>query len=217
MTALAELLRPAEAAVVAAVELRDVNRAIDEHILSKDFISLDNGRRVHAAACTLIAFYFDSARRLTSEERIQAIRESEARILAVEWETWASNLLGDWTVRHDFLTIDLAPFVRRTGERLGDLIAARAMVVSDPTILDGTPVIEGTRVPVHDVAAALAADASMERVREAYPSLGEREIRLSALYAEANPQRGRPRTPVSLPEGSVIVTDRRVSRHRAAR
>ena len=35
------MLRPAEAAVVAQVTLRDVNRAIDERILPDAFFSLD--------------------------------------------------------------------------------------------------------------------------------------------------------------------------------
>jgi uncharacterized protein (DUF433 family) len=211
MSAAAELLKPTEVAVVARVNLRDVNRVIDEHILSDAFISVDNGRQVLASACSLISFYFSSARQLTSEERLHAIRQAEPRLLAARAEAWATLLCKDWTVRDDFLTIDLEPFLRRTLERLGVLTAARDMVTSSPDVLGGTPVIRGTRAPVYDVAAALAA-ATPARVLEAYPALTEDQVRLAAIYAEATPPRGRPRAAAQLPEGAVIVSDRRVPR-----
>ena len=90
MTAVAEMLKASEAAVVSRVSLRDVNRVIDEHILPDAFVSLDNGRHVLAGACSLIAFYFESARRLTSEERLFTIRTAEPRLSrsrAPRWDT----------------------------------------------------------------------------------------------------------------------------------
>ena len=149
MGSAAEMLKPTEAAVVAHVALRDVNRVIDERILPEGFFSLDDGRRVAATACTLIAFYFDSAKRLTSEERLFAIREVGSRLRRSRTLTLDSSADEDWTVRDEFLTIDLAPFVRRTKERMGRLTAARQLVVSDPEILGGTPIVRGTRVPVY--------------------------------------------------------------------
>jgi hypothetical protein len=70
-----DMLKLTEAAVVARVALRDVNRVIDERLLPEGFFSLDDGRRVAATACGLISFYVDSAKRLTSQERLFAIRE----------------------------------------------------------------------------------------------------------------------------------------------
>ncbi|MCW2245432.1 uncharacterized protein (DUF433 family) [Azospirillum fermentarium] len=212
----AELLRPAEAAVVARVPVRDVNRAIDEHILPDDFFSLDDGRHVAAMACPLIAFYVDSARRLTAEERLFTIREAGGRLRGFQARALASLRDEDWTVRDGFLTIDLAPFIERTTERLDRLAAARALAVSDPGILGGTPVIRGTRVPVHDVAASVAAGLSMDQILAAYPSLDTATVELAMFYAEANPVRGRPRAAEGLPAGAVIVTDRRVARRRKA-
>lgn len=208
----AEMLRPAEAALVARVTLRDVNRAIDERILPEDFFSLDDGRRVAVGGCTLIAFYVDSARRLTSEERLFAIREAGARLRGLGAGALAALAEEDWTVRDEFLTIDLAPFVRRTRERMERLAAARDMVVTDPEILGGTPVIRGTRIPVYDVAASVAAGIPPERILAAYPSLDAERIALAALYAEANPPRGRPRSGDGFPKGATIVADRRVPR-----
>jgi uncharacterized protein (DUF433 family) len=211
-----DMLKPTEAAVVARVALRDVNRAIDERILPEGFFSLDDGRRVAASACTLISFYFDSAKRLTSEERLFAIREVGVRLRKFRTRALASLVKEDWTVRDEFLTIDLAPFVKRTKERMDRLAAAREMVVSDPEVLGGVPVVRGTRVPIHDVAASVAAGLPMDRILAAYPSLDADKIELASIYAEANPARGRPRSSDELPKGAVIVTDRRVPRRRKA-
>jgi len=214
MPAVAEMLKASEAAVVSRVSLRDVNRVIDEHILPEAFVSLSDGRHVLAAACSLIAFYFESARRLTAEERLFAIRTAEDRLAKASTLPWSALLREDWTVHHGFLTIDLMPFMRSASERLDDLAAARVNVTSSPDILGGTPVVRGTRVPVYDVAASVGAGNSMERILEAWPSLDAEKIRLASIYAEANPLRGRPRVSGDLPEGSIIITDRRVPRRR---
>ncbi len=216
MTAVAEMLKPSEAAVVARVSLRDVNRAIDEHILPEVFVSLDNGRHVLAGACSFISFYFESARRLTSEERLFAIKTIGPRLTRSRFQAWPALLREDWTVRDEFLTIDLLPFVKETSKRLADLAAARELVSVSPNVLGGTPVISGTRVPVYDVAASVAAGLPIERILDAWPSLDAVKVHLAAIYAEANPLRGRPRVSTDLPEGATIIADRRVARSRKA-
>ncbi len=216
MPAVAEMLKVSEVAVVSRVSLRDVNRALDEHILPDAFVSFDNGRYVLAGACSLITFYFASARRLSSEERLSAIRTAEPRLARSRALPWAALLREDWTVRDDFLTIDLLPFMKGASERLDDLATAREMVTTSPDILGGTPVIRGTRVPVYDVAASVAAGHSTERILATWPSLDTEKVRLATIYAEANPLRGRPRAPADLCEGSVIITDRRIPRARKA-
>jgi uncharacterized protein (DUF433 family) len=216
MPAVEEMLKASEAAVVSRVSLRDVNRVIDEHILPDAFVSLDNGRHVLAGACSFIAFYFESAKRLTSEERLFAIKTVGPRLTRSRALAWAALLREDWIVRDEFLTIDLLPFVRGISERLDDLAAAREIVTTSDDVLGGTPVIRGTRVPVYDVAASVVAGYPIARILEAYPGLDGEKIRLASVYVEANPLRGRPRTAGSLPEGSTIITDRRVLRPRKA-
>jgi len=216
MGSAADMLKPSEAAVVARVTLRDVNRVIDELILPEGFFSLEDGRRVAVTACTLIAFYFDSAKRLTSEERLFAIREAGSRLFRFRTRALASLMDEDWTVRDEFLTIDLAPFVRRTNERMERLAAAREIVVSDPDVLGGTPIVRGTRVPVHDIAASVAAGLPADRILAAYPSLDRDKIELAAIYAQANPARGRPRASENLPKGAIVLADRRVPPRRKA-
>ena len=214
MSSAADMLKLTEAAVVAHVGLREVNRAIDERILPEWFVSTDDGRRVAATACPLISFYFNSAKRLTSEERLSAIKEAGSRLHRFRAHAFASLIEEDWTVRDDFLTIDFAPFLRRANVRMERLEAARDMVVSDPDVLGGAPVLRGTRVPVHDVAASVAAGLPIDRILAAYPSLDADKIELATIFAEANPARGRPRLFEELPKGATIIADRRVPRRR---
>ena len=136
-------------------------------------------------ACVFIAFYFEAADRLTSEERQRAIALASRH---------SSGEKSFTKIVHDgFLTIDFAPFWTSVDERLQRLNAARAQVSMDDEILGGTPIIRGTRVPVYDVAASVAAGNPIERILSSYPSLNREQVELAALFAEANPQRGRPR------------------------
>lgn len=207
-----EMLKPSEAAVVAHVALRDVHRVIDEGILPDDLFSTDDGRHVYIYACFLIDFYFHSANSLTSEERLRTINEAGSRLSKFAAPTWAELLEKDWSVRDDFLVINLFSFVERSKERMERLAAARDLVVSDPEILGGMPVIRGTRIPAHEVAASIAAGIPKDRILAAYPGLDEEKAELARIYADANPPRGRPRSVV--PKKAEILTDKRVPRRR---
>jgi uncharacterized protein (DUF433 family) len=205
-----ETLTPTEAAVVSSVAVRDVNRVIDEKILPEGLykVGRDRSRRFSADACAFIAFYFGSANQLTSEERLRTIVVASERLR----EEPSIKLEKEWIIRQDFLSIDLAPFLRSARQRLARLSAARALIVEDPDILGGTPVIRGTRIPVYDVAASVAGGLPTERIMAAYPGLTAEAVELAGLYAEANPQRGRPRRLPSLPAGAVIISSQRKPR-----
>ncbi len=153
-------------------------------------------RTFKSEACALISFYFRAANRLTSEERQRTI-------------TWASQSTSKPdTIQDEFLTIDLTSFHKEVDERLKRLQAAQEIVVSDPDILSGTPVIRGTRVAVYNVAASVVAGIPMERILAAYPSLKRKQVELAALYVEANPLRGRPRQKGSLPPNAKVISRR---------
>ena len=196
-------LTPAEAAVVAGVSMRDVHRVIDEHILPECLYDVRGARSFRSDACVFIAFYFEAASRLTSEERQRAIAMA-SRHSPGEKST---------KIVHDgFLTIDFASFWTSVDKRLQRLNAARDQVSMDDRILSGTPVIGGTRVPVYDVAASVAAGYPIERILSAYPSLNREQVELAALFAEANPQRGRPRQRTGPPSGMKVISSRRKPR-----
>jgi uncharacterized protein (DUF433 family) len=193
-----DMLTPTEAAVIAGVSLRDVHRVIDEQILPDSFYETTGTRSFTGQACVFISFYFQSADRLTSEARQKII--AVASQPSFDWKA-ARNLVHD-----EFLTIDFGPFRQRVYERFQRLRSARAMVHSDREILSGTPVIKGTRIPVYDVAACLANGNSMDDILSAYPRLTHDKVELAALYAEAVPQRGRPRQRLALPPGAILIS-----------
>ena len=115
----------------------------------------------------------------------------------------------------EFLAVDLNSFVRSVEERWKRLASAEELVTTSPDVLGGTPVIKGTRMPVHDVAASVEAGIPRARILAAYPGLTAEQVDLAALYAQANPPRGRPRGPTPLPTGARVLTRRVVRRRKA--
>jgi uncharacterized protein (DUF433 family) len=203
MNAAIDTLTPAEAAVVAGVSMRDVHRVIDEHILPASLYDIREARSFKSDACVFIAFYFEAADRLTSEERQRAIARASG---------YSSGKESTKIVHDGFLTIDFAQFWTGVDKRLQRLNAARDQVSMDDLILGGTPVIRGTRVPIYVVAASVAAGYPMERILTAYPSLNREQVELAALFAEANPQRGRPRHLTGPHSRMKVISSRRKPR-----
>lgn len=215
----ADLLTPAEVAVVARVSVRDVHRMIDEHILPKRFFQVRaGGRRMRAAACPFVGFYVHESNKLTKHERSILINRVSLRIGAdrADWSIrrWRSESRPDeWMVMDGALTVNLWDFVTSADERRAKLEEARNMVVTDPEILNGTPVIRGTRIPVYDIAASIEAGLSKDRIKAAYPGLDDRMLELAGLYADATPALGRPKAAAPLP---APVSERKVARRRRA-
>ncbi|WP_310303592.1 DUF433 domain-containing protein [Sphingomonas sp. BE270] len=57
---------------------------------------------------------------------------------------------------------------------------------------DGEPLLKGTRIEVYRIAALLDGGASVDQVREDYPSLSREQVETAKAYAEAYPKAGRP-------------------------
>ncbi len=201
MSASLETLTTSEAAVAAGVSVREINRVVDEHILPDTLYSTEKMRRFRTDACLLIAFYFSTAELLTADARLRMIRNE--LVHSPTWDGWQH-----WSIEDDLVTVHFDSLWKSVDERLRELQAAQELVVEDEEILGGTPVIRGTRIPVHDVAAALSAGTPKDRILKAYPSLNERQIDLAVIYAKAVPPRGRPRR-LSPPQGSRILTTRK--------
>jgi uncharacterized protein (DUF433 family) len=193
-----EHLTTTEAAVAAGVSLPQINRVIDEKILPDDCYSTSPTRTVRTDACLFISFYFETADWLTASARLNTIRSAMAH--GHTWAQWKH-----YAVDEEFLTVRFGEIWKNVDDRLQQLIAAEKMVVEDPEILGGIPVIRGTRVPVHLLAAAVDAGTSIERILKAYPSVTKQQVELSSIYSKAVPQRGRPKR-AELPAGTKIVS-----------
>jgi uncharacterized protein (DUF433 family) len=70
-------------------------------------------------------------------------------------------------------------------------------------ILGGTLVLAGTRIPVHDVAASVAAGLPSARIRDAY-GLTEEQIQVAVDHAQANPLLDDPTELRMLREATVL-------------
>ena len=204
MEAVIENLTTNEAAIAAGVTVAKINRMIDKRILPKKlYQDLQEGNRtVRKDACLWIAFYFETEEVLTSAARVKAMRGGLAHN-------------HSWTeLRHckfeESRTVQvlLSSIWDDVDRRLSQLKDAQQMVVEDPEILRGTPVIRGTRIPVHDVASLVDAGTAVQEILESYPSLTPSQIGLASIYAKANPQRGRPRRR-SFPRGPTVSVSKK--------
>lgn len=210
----ANMLSSHEAAYLARVKEREIHRAIDENLVPEDLIRVTDGRRRFApAASVLIAFYVEHKDKLTGKERRRVInsiahRVHHALIDADTTTTLSIRFPTDSSEADDDLKL-VRPYIDRTRERLDRLAKARDLVLSDPAILDGTPVIRGTRVPVHSVAGTYV-DEGADGALAAYPNLDEDTVELAKLYADTHPPRGRPKT--RFPNRTTVVHTRRRKR-----
>jgi len=205
MEAAIELLTTSEAAVAAGVSIPQIHRMIDEKILPEDLYSANQMRTFQTAACVLIAFYFETADSLTAQARLRTIRNAIAH--CSRWED-----LRHCVIRERSITVRLSDIWNEVNGRLAELKKARTMVVEDPEILSGTPVIRGTRVPVYDVAAAAQSGTPIDKILASYPSLNAGLVELALLYAKAVPPRGRPRRMLHPHAARVSVSKIRLRR-----
>ena len=84
---------------------------------------------------------------------------------------------------------------------------ACAMVVMDADLVGGRPVIRGTRVPVHDVAASLVADVPLARIQAAY-GLTPDQVELAGVYAAAFPLPAHLDQVMEAPVGATLAASR---------
>lgn len=180
---MAELVfTPTEAAAVTGLSIRAVNKAIENRLVSTRARSFGGTRKRYLDYAGLVCLQLEAKglnslplqrRKHVFQQVIQSprqtvIRESEA-------------VLIDVRAAREALAISLS-----------DLRKARQMIVRDPEILQGTPVVRGTRIPVYLIADMLGSGTSVQEILDGYPSLTEESVRLAQLYVRAFPKRGRP-------------------------
>jgi uncharacterized protein (DUF433 family) len=193
-------LKTTEVAVVAGVDVREVDRVIDEKVLPKDLFNVSRGRarELSPIACLFIAFYYATAKLLTADARrglIGRIRSDllESSIHDITQELLSRNWTIDVTTDH-LITLNLDSIVRRTVHGASLLEEACSRITSSPEVMGGADVIDGTRIMVRDLAEAVNAGRPFADILEDYehPTLTERDVELAAIYAKAYPVRGRP-------------------------
>lgn len=84
-------------------------------------------------------------------------------------------------------------------------IHEKSWVTIDPEVCGGAPVVRGTRIPVHTLAALADQGAPGEELLEDYPSLTPGSLSAALEYARAYPRRNQP-APTSWIGGTVVST-----------
>lgn len=200
----------AEAAFIAGVSDRDMNRTVDEHILPDPLTRSEDDRLFARLGAALAGFYFTAEdvyaaglRRRVVEEVATKVhaRKNTSSILALHPE---SIRQVDWKVSVPGMSIgtiavDVSSFVERAVIRIESIEKANALIVKDPMILGGLPTFKGTRVPVDVVVGSLKEGASPERILSAYSSLTDAHLKAARIYADVYPKRGRPAKASAIP------------------
>lgn len=173
------LMTANEAAWVTGVPLRQVHRIIDAGLLEGAVKRRRNARLLARNALVGLKLAHQTADVLTPKSRRSIVETSIRRP-------------RQSMIRADPVVVDVRPAALAVRTGLVQLSKARRIVSSAPGVLGGTPVVKGTRIPVHDIADMLANGDTPNAIVEAYPQLDRDRVRLAAVYASAYPRRGRP-------------------------
>ena len=205
MATAARYVSTAEAAFIAGVSDRNMNRTVDEDILPPALFKADHNRGFTRLGAALAAFYFGTEDILTGALRKRLVHELASKLLQHrDREAVLGLITPDLTTTELLVTlssvqVDVRTFVERTRRRMAEVETARRLVSSDPEVLGGVPVFAGTRVPTETVLSSLDEGVSVDRLRAAYPFLTEEHLEAARTYAAVNPRRGRPRRPAEQP------------------
>lgn len=197
-----ETLTTTEAALVAGVSVDDVNRAIDRKILPANLYRTSSSRTLKRDACLWIAFWFETSDWLTPSARQKVISEGSSR--CPSWLELRSCRLQE----SRSIEVGIQDLWDEVNNRLNELVKAQQMVIEDSEILSGTPVFQGTRIPVYDVAILVDEKTPMDELKELYPRLSEEQFRLASVFAKARPLRGRPKRKL-LPAPSKVSVSKK--------
>lgn len=178
-----------EAALLADVSLRSVDKAIEEKVVkprrtSKRAAALDSG---DVLAIALIA---RAGLPLRAETKRQINQWIHGFLSEGEFKEVRELLLSEVLVlRYDDDARELA-------ERLSGYLETRERFIeSDPDVMGGEPVISGTRIPVRAIAARVTGGEAIDDLREDYPQVPQEAFEAALTYARAHPRRGRPTRP----------------------
>jgi uncharacterized protein (DUF433 family) len=77
-------------------------------------------------------------------------------------------------------------------------IRGKRRIVSNPAVLGGEPVFEGTRIPIAHVAGLVTKRVPLSEIAEDYPALTPAAIAFAAIHAKMKRNPGRPKAPLRL-------------------
>ena len=175
-----ERYSPQEAAAVVGVPLAVIQKAITAGRIPAHTVGASKRRQLDETA--LLAFALAAA--LPDDMNLSP--GSAYRLLNLRSATTSELTIGD------YVRIDADKALAATRGRLELYDHARDLIIRDPAVMGGTPVIKGTRITAQSILGRIEDGDSIESIVEDYPSLDRDTVEAAALYAKANPPRGRP-------------------------
>ena len=188
----------AEAAFIAGLTDRQMNRVVDERLVPEPLFKQRGSSRLFTRLGAGFAkFYFATEDQLLAGARRQILDELNVRVegLAAKEQVLALRLLDSmsWKVERKHVEVDVLPFLQEAFSRVKEVDQADALVTTDPEVMGGVPVFAGTRVPVAIVLGSLATGIQLDRLKDSYPFLTEAHIQAAQVFEAVHPRRGRPR------------------------
>ena len=189
----------AEAAYIADLTGRDMNRVVDEHLVPDQLVRSDYGRHFARLAAAFANFYFATDGIFAAALRRSVATELTDRVIALENKDRILALRGTlpksaWVVQVSHgQSVDVSPFVKSAMLRARKVDYAEAVVETSRDVMDGTPVFKGSRVPLDVVTASLDKGIPFERVRASYEFLTPELAEAARVYQLVHPRRGRRR------------------------
>lgn len=195
---IAAFVPTAEAAFIAGLSDREMNRVMDEHIVPDTLFRLDNGRRFARLAAAFARFYFGTEGQFVATLRRQILEELTRRVEQRGDKNLVFAMVRmpkdvDWCVTLPYARIDVSTFIQDAVDRVRQVEQADALVHVDPELMDGLPVFAGTRVPVEAIMSSLDKGIGKARLVSSYPFLTDEHIAAARTYVRVHPKRGRPR------------------------
>lgn len=171
-----------EAAAMSGVKLSAVRKAIASRQLPARRDRKTHRRRLDETALLALAL----------------VRSLPAKLRLSHGDAW--RLLKTALAAGDVSTVSIGNLVHiDAGKALSGVrrrIAlyehAREWIVNDPDIMGGAATIRGTRITAEAILGRIAAGDTVESIVEDYPYLDLDTVECAAIYASANPSRGRP-------------------------
>lgn len=198
MSALPTFVPTAEAAFIAGLSDRDMNRVVDEHILPDVLVQSNNGRSFARLGAAFAGFYFSTEQQFVANLRREILRKLTLRLelradkdLVFDLAPMPRDL--DWCVDVPNARIDVTAFIRAALERVRKVERANSLVQEDPEVMGGLAVFSGTRVPIEIVNASMDRGIDKQRMVASYPFLTDEHIEAARVYTKIHPKRGRPR------------------------
>jgi len=198
MNALFHYVPTAEAAFIAGLSDRHMNRVVDERILPDVLFRGDDGRSFARLGAAFASFYFATEDMFVAQFRRKVLRDLTTRLEARPDKDHFFSLTGlprdaDWHVDAPHVTrVDIVEFVQAALDRTQQIEQAHAVVTTDPEVMGGQAVFSGTRLPIDNILSSLDQGIEFPQIQGSYPFLTDMHIQSARVYSRIHPKKGRP-------------------------